>query len=269
MISSWKHVKNNQNNPVVYYSVHSENKTGIIKISRKKYLNALNNIVIKDLSTALGIMEDDREIRSIIIMGAGDKAFVAGADIKEFQNFKKEEAHHLSQKGKESLFKKIQKLKKPVIAAVNGYALGGGLELALSCHIRVSSDNAKLGFPECTLGIIPGYNGTQMLPKTIGLGNAFEMILTGKIIDSQEAHRIGLVNHCVSSGVLLEKCFEITKSFNKASPEALRSAIKATSAFFLREGEEIESKEFSELFETSNFKEGVSAFLDKRKSDFK
>ena len=181
---------------------------------RQNHLNALNSELILELEKLLDDVSQKEEIRSVIITGSGDKAFVAGADIKEFQDFGQKQAFDLSQIGKQKLFNKIAFFNKPVIAAINGYALGGGLELALSAHIRVATENAQLGLPECSLGLIPGYGGTQRLPKIIGLGLATEMILTGKMIKAEEAHKIGLVNHVFQKEELIEKTIRITKSFN-------------------------------------------------------
>ena len=252
----------------VLYKYNLEANTAIITISREKQLNALNKALINDLEEVLDIIEKNNKIRSVIITGSGDKAFVAGADIKEFQNFLEPEAYMLSQKGKEKLFDKIANFSKPVIAAINGYALGGGLELALACHLRIAVKDAKLGLPECTLGIIPGYGATHRLPKIIGQGLAMEIILTAKIINAEYANKIGLVNHVVQSEELISKSLSITKLFNKTSPESLSSAINSINASFLVDADEIESKNFAALFKTDNFKEGVKAFLEKRKSNF-
>ena len=253
---------------MINYIENQEYKTAIIEINRPTQLNALNNQVITDLSNKLDDVAQAPSIRSVIITGVGDKAFVAGADIKEFQNFTKERAIELSKSGKIKLFNKISHFPKPVIAAINGYALGGGLELALSAHIRIASSSARLGLPECSLGLIPGYSGTQKLPQIIGINLAMEMILTAKMINAEEGHRIGLVNHVVAQQDLLEKCLEICKLFHSTSPEALSSAIKSINSCYLNDGDDIESKEFGALFETDNFKEGVNAFLQKRKPNF-
>ncbi|MAZ58096.1 MAG: enoyl-CoA hydratase [Flavobacteriales bacterium] len=253
---------------MINYKENQECKTAIIEINRPTQLNALNNKVITDLSDKLNDIEHTPSIRSVIISGVGDKAFVAGADIKEFQDFTTERAIELSKSGKIKLFNKISHFSKPVISAINGYALGGGLELALSTHIRIASSSAKLGLPECSLGLIPGYSGTQKLPQIIGVNLAMEMILTAKMINAEEAHRIGLVNHVVEQDNLLEKCLKICKLFHGTSPEALSSAIKSINSCYLNEGDDVESREFGALFETDNFKEGVNAFLQKRKPNF-
>ena len=262
MTNNW--LKNGQ----VLYQHDLNNSVTFIKISRKEHLNALNKEVINSLEEVLKIIHENVQIRSVIITGDGEKAFVAGADIKEFQAFNKLQAQELSYIGKQKLFNKIAHFTKPVIAAINGYALGGGLELALSCHIRVANTGAILGLPECKLGLIPGYGGTQRLPKIIGMGHAMEMILTSKMIDAEEAHRIGLINYNVEPDKLIEKCLSIVKLINKTSPDSSKAAISSINSSFLNEGDSVETEEFSKLFETSNFKEGVEAFLEKRRPNF-
>ncbi len=252
----------------ILYRYDSEANTAIITITREKQLNALNSALTNDLEAVLDVVEKKPQIRSVIITGSGDKAFVAGADIKEFQHFSESEAYLLSQKGKEKLFDKISNFPKPVIAAINGYALGGGLELALACHLRIAVEDAKLGLPECTLGLIPGYGATHRLPKIIGQGLAMEIILTAKIIGAEYAHKIGLVNNIVPSEDLILKSLSIAKLFNNASPESLTLAINSINSSFLVNADEIESRNFATLFKTENFKEGVNAFLEKRKSNF-
>ena len=262
MTDNW--LKNGQ----VLYQHDLNNSVTFIKISRKEHLNALNKEVINSLEEVLKIIHENVQIRSVIITGDGEKAFVAGADIKEFQAFNKSQSHELSHIGKQKLFNKIAHFTKPVIAAINGYALGGGLELALSCHIRVASTGAILGLPECKLGLIPGYGGTQRLPKIIGMGHAMEMILTSKMIDAEEAYRIGLINYNVEPDKLIEKCLSIVKLINKTSPDSSKAAISSINSSFLSEGDSVETEEFSKLFETFNFKEGVEAFLEKRRPNF-
>ena len=253
---------------VINYSENKEIKTAIIEVNRPKQLNALNKEIIVAIEKKLNIIEESKDIRSVVITGQGEKAFVAGADIKEFQNFNSKEALELSSWGKKMLFNKITHFNKPIIAAVNGYALGGGLELALSCHIRIMSQTAKLGLPECSLGLIPGYSGTQNLPRIIGKNLAMEMILTSKILDAEEAYRIGLVNYVLEDKSLMPKALELAKKFNNVSPDSIKSAIKSINACYLQDGDLIETKEFSQLFKTKNFKEGVGAFLEKRKPNF-
>ena len=245
-----------------------ENNIALIKICREKQLNALNQVVLDELSLVLNDIKINSSVRAVIITGQGEKSFVAGADIKEFQSFSKEEGRLLAQNGQHNVFDKIENFSKPVIAAINGYALGGGLELALSCHIRVASENAKLGFPECSLGLIPGYGGTQRLGQIVGKGFAFEMILTGKMIDVNRAQNIGLVNQISQLENLIDDAKKIAKSCMKNSPKALNAAIKCINKSFYTDGYELEIKEFSELFENEEFKEGVLAFLEKRRPNF-
>ena len=239
-----------------------------IKIDRESHLNALNLELIKQLSNELSIIESLENIRAVIIMGVGNKAFVAGADIKEFSNYSITQGEALSKKGQDTLFNKIENFNKPIIAAINGYALGGGLELALSCHMRVASKNAKMGLPECSLGLIPGYGGTQRLVRTVGRTQATEMILTSKIIDADFAEKIGLINLQSNQEELLKKATQLATSCVKNSPKSLESAIKCINKNFDQEGLTFEQKEFGQLFGTNEFKEGVSAFLEKRKPNY-
>jgi len=263
MTENWKKTGNS-----VMYQHDLKNHVTFIKICREKQLNALNKEVINSLEEILDFVEKESTIRSVIITGEGEKAFVAGADIKEFKSFKKEEAIDLSRFGKQKLFNKIANFNKPIIAAINGYALGGGLELALSCHIRVADTRAILGLPECKLGLIPGYGATQRLPKIVGLGHAMEMILTSKMLNSEDAYRIGLVNYNVEPQELIKKCLSIVNLINKTSPEALNAAIRSINSAFSNDGDGIETVEFAKLFETDNFKEGTDAFLEKRSANF-
>ena len=245
-----------------------ENRVGIITICRKKQLNALNQNVLNQLSIALIALIENKEVRALIITGDGDKSFVAGADIKEFQNFNSEEGKKLAQKGQEQVFDKIENSPKPIIAAINGYALGGGLELAIACHIRIAQENSKLGFPECSLGLIPGYGGTQRLGQIVGKGHAFDLILTGKMITASRAEQIGLINKISNTENLLEEAKKIASSCIKNSPKSLTAAIKCVNKSFNTNGFEFEKNEFSKLFNTSEFKEGVLAFLEKRKPNY-
>jgi len=245
-----------------------DNKVAIVLINRPKQLNALNKAVINALSKFLQELEVNTKVRSVIISGAGNKAFVAGADIKEFQNFNNKEALDLSLLGKEKLFNKITQFSKPVIAVINGYALGGGLELALACHIRLATDNAKLGLPECSLGLIPGYSGTQKLPQIVSKNIAMEMILTSQMLNAQRSLELGLVNHVLTINEIAEKSLKIASLCGRISPDSARAAIKSINSCYHPKGDEIESKEFSQLFETNNFKEGVAAFLEKRQPNF-
>ena len=239
-----------------------------ITINRPESLNALNSKTIKELSEAFETLEADQNIRAIILTGSGEKSFVAGADIKEFSDFNQAEAENLARTGQQTLFDKVENLKKPVIAAVNGFALGGGLELAMSCHIRYASENAKLGLPEVTLGLIPGYGGTQRLPKLVGKGIANEMIFSAKMIPAARAREIGLVNEVFTSEELLAKTAELAKTIARNSPMAISRAIAATNLSDSDKGFEAEIKSFGELFELEDKKEGVTDFMEKRKPNF-
>ncbi len=244
----------------------------VITINRPDQLNALNRATIDELDRALIEAEDDRNIRVLIITGSGEKAFVAGADIKEFAHFSVEEGKALSADGQDKLFSHVERLNKPVIAAVNGFALGGGLELAMSCHFRVASETARLGLPEVGLGVIPGYGGTQRLAQLVGKGKAMEMILLGSagMIPATEALQWGLVNHVVPADQLLSTCMEIAGKIAKNSPTALGAAIRAVNAGYEpgANGLQREIEEFGKCFGTADFKEGTGAFIEKRKANF-
>ncbi|KUJ52017.1 enoyl-CoA hydratase-related protein [Chryseobacterium sp. JAH] len=248
--------------------ISNEDKIAIITINRPASLNALNAQTIKEVSSALDEVVYDDDVRVIILTGSGEKSFVAGADIKEFSDFNQEKAEELARNGHNILFNKIENLSKPVIAAVNGFALGGGLELAMSCHIRYASENAKLGLPEVTLGLIPGYGGTQRLPKLVGKGIANEMIFSAKMISAQKGKEIGLINEVYSIEELLNKTKELAKTIAHNSPMAISKAIQATNLSDTNKGFETEIQYFGELFELEDKKEGVSAFLEKRKPQF-
>jgi enoyl-CoA hydratase len=251
--------------------ITSENGIGQITINRPSKLNALNIATIKELHDCLEALDANSEIRVIIITGEGEKAFVAGADIAEFANFSIEEGAQLAQQGQELLFNFVERLHTPVIAAVNGFALGGGLELAMACHFRVASENAKMGLPEVSLGVIPGYGGTQRLPQLIGKGRAMEMIMTAGMVTAEEAYRTGLVNHVVPQAELLDFTKSLAQRIIKNSPVAIAKAIKAINANFKDgvDGFETEIRNFGKCFGTEDFKEGTTAFLEKRKADFK
>ncbi len=248
--------------------LETENKTAIIIINRPQSLNALNAKTISELSEVLGRISSDKNYRTVIITGSGEKSFVAGADIKEFSDFGAEKAEELSRNGQKILFDKIENFNKPVIAAINGFALGGGLELAMSCHIRYASENAKLGLPEVTLGLIPGYGGTQRLPKLVGKGLANELIFSAKMIPAQRAKEIGLVNEVFSLEELLPKTKELANIISLNSPMGISKAIIAVNQSDKENGFETEIKSFGELFEMEDKKEGVAAFLEKRKPAF-
>lgn len=258
---------------MIYNNILAQTTDGIstITINRPQQLNALNKETIEELNAALSELEKDIAVRVVIITGAGEKAFVAGADIKEFAQFSTEQGKELSAKGHELLFDKVANFTKPVIAAINGFALGGGLELAMACHLRIASENARMGLPEVGLGVIPGYGGTQRLPQLIGKSKAMEMILTAEMIDAKIALHYGLVNHVVPSAELLAKASEIGKKIRKNSPMALTSAIKAVNANYTdgMNGLEEEIKLFGQCFGTKDFSEGTTAFLEKRKAEFK
>lgn len=250
--------------------VSSENGIGNITINRPAKLNALNVATLQELHDAFQSFEENHDIRIIILTGEGEKAFVAGADISEFANFSVEEGAQLSQQGQELVFDFVENLKTPVIAAINGFALGGGLELAMSCHFRIASDNAKMGLPEVSLGVIPGYGGTQRLPQLIGKGRAMELIMTAGMIDAETAKNYGLVNHVVPQAELLEFTKGIASKIIRNSPVAIGKAIKSINDNYKEgvDGFKTEIKNFGKCFGTEDFKEGTTAFLEKRKASF-
>ena len=247
------------------------NNVRVLTINRPDQLNALNRATIDELDRALTEAEADKNVRVLIITGSGAKAFVAGADIKEFANFSIPEGKSLAADGQKKLFDHVERMSKPVIAAVNGFALGGGLELAMSCHLRVASDNARMGLPEVSLGVIPGYGGTQRLAWLVGKGKAMEMIFTAGMIKADEALQWGLVNHVVPQDQLLAKCNELAATIAKNSPTALTAAIRAVNAGYEpgANGMQREIEEFGKCFGTADFKEGTGAFMEKRKAEFK
>lgn len=255
-----------------YENIISQNNNGItiITINRPNKLNALNIDTIKELHLAFKIANTDKNVKTIIVTGSGEKAFVAGADISEFANFDVENGRKLAAKGQELLFDFVENLSTPVIAAVNGFALGGGLELAMACHFRIASDNAKMGLPEVSLGVIPGYGGTQRLPQLVGKGRAMEMIMTAGMIDANTALNYGLVNHVTSLDDLIPLAEKIAGKIVRNSPVAIKSAIKAINANFKDgvNGFKVEIKQFGKCFGTDDFKEGTTAFLEKRKAEF-
>jgi len=249
-----------------------DHKDGLatITINRPKKLNALNKTTIEELNGALQQIEADDSVKVVIITGSGEKAFVAGADISEFAHFSVEEGGRLAAKGQELLFDYVANFSKPIIGAVNGFALGGGLELAMSCHFRVASDNAKMGLPEVSLGVIPGYGGTQRLPQLVGKGKAMEMIMTAGMIPADEAKACGLVNHVTTQEELLPLAEKIAGKIMRNSLVAISAAIKAVNANYTDgvNGYEVEIEGFGNAFGTEDFKEGTTAFLEKRKADF-
>ena len=247
-----------------------ENGIFTITINRPDKLNALNKDVFTDLDNAADEIQNNPAIQSAIITGAGSKAFVAGADITEFAGLSKAEAMALSKRG-QVIFFKIENSSKPIIAAVNGFALGGGCELAMACHFRIASDNAKFGQPEVNLGLIPGYGGTQRLTQLIGKGRAIELLVSGNMVDAATALQYGLVNYVVPADELLNKAITILSLINTKAPIAIAGAIQAANAVYdeTKDGYATEINVFGECFATEDMKEGTSAFLEKRKANFK
>ncbi len=240
-----------------------------ITVNNPQRLNALNRATFVDIKAAFEIVYADKNIRGVIITGAGEKAFVAGADITEFSAFSKAEGLQLAKNG-HVIFNMIENCPKPVIAAVNGFALGGGCEFAMACHLRVASDNAKFGQPEVNLGIIPGYGGTQRLIQLIGKGKAFELLMTADMIGAQEALQLGLVNYVTTREELLPKCKEILEKIKTKSPSAIRHVVNCVNAHFKEgvDGFVTEVNEFAACFDSPDFKEGTTAFIEKRKANF-
>lgn len=256
----------NYNNLILTY----DSNFATVTINRPEKLNALNRETIKELHEVFAELDSEKEIKVIILTGSGEKAFVAGADISEFADFSEEEGEKLAANGQEILFDFVENLSTPVIAAVNGFALGGGLELAMACHFRFASHNARMGLPEVSLGVIPGYGGTQRLPQLIGKGRAMELIMTAGMIDVDRALNYGLVNNVVSQEELLPYCYKIAEKIAGNSSVAISHAIKAVNAGFKTNvnGYESEIEAFGKCFGTADFEEGTSAFLQKRKADF-
>ena len=247
------------------------NNIAWLTINRPEAMNAMNQKVINELESNIHSCVSDDSVGVIIISGSGEKAFIAGADIKKMQKMSSEEALVFAKAGQQ-LTLTIEKSSKPVIAAVNGYALGGGCEISLACHIRVCSENAMFGQPEVLLGLLPGWGGTQRLPKIVGLGLANEMIATGSSITSTEAKEIGLVNHVVSQEELMSKCIDIAKQILKNGPNAISESlecIRKGNGKSIEEGLEIEAERFSQLFENDESSEGLSAFVEKRPPKFR
>lgn len=247
------------------------NNTAVVTVNRPDKLNALNRDTILELRSVFKELRSNDDVYVIILTGSGEKAFVAGADIKELNELDVLSAKKFAERGQE-VFNYIENMNKPVIAAVNGFALGGGSELALACHIRLASENAKFGQPEVNLGIIPGYGGTQRLTRLINSGRAMEYILTGDMIDANEAVRIGLVNHIYPQAELMNKAKEMAQKIASKGQQAVRLAIKsvnAASQVSAKEGQNYEASLFALCCGTEDFKEGTSAFLEKRKPEFK
>lgn len=248
-----------------------ENGIFTITINRPDKLNALNKDVITELSAAIDEVYNNVEIKSAILTGAGPKAFVAGADISEFLTLDAAGGKALAQKGQDMVFSKIENAPKPIIAAVNGFALGGGCELAMACHFRLASENAKFGQPEVNLGLIPGYGGTQRLIQLIGKGRAMEMLMSANMIDANTALQYGLVNYVVPVEELLEKSKSILAIINSKAPLAVAACIKSANAVYdeSQNGYQTEIDAFGDCFVTEDMKEGATAFLEKRKAEFK
>lgn len=245
-------------------------QVALLTINRPNQLNALNKDTIAELHQALSSLKDQADVRAVIITGSGAKSFVAGADIKEFASFSVTEGTELAALGQNTLFDYIENFNKPVIAAVNGFALGGGLELAMSAHIRIASSSAKLGLPEVTLGLIPGYGGTQRLAQLVGKGRALEMILSAQMVTADRAYEMGLVNHLVAPEELLDTAYALAAKIVRNSPNAMHSAIKCVNAGLTdgMNGFKVEIEEFGKCFGTQDFIEGTTAFLEKRKPQF-
>lgn len=249
---------------------HFDNGITTITINRPSKLNALNKTIIKELHEAFKEADKDRDTKVIIITGSGEKAFVAGADISEFADFSVSQGERLAAQGQALLFDFVAHLSTPVIAAINGFALGGGLELAMAAHFRLASDNAKMGLPEVSLGVIPGYGGTQRLPQLIGKGRAMELIMSAQMIDAQQALQYGLVNYVTTLEELLPLTQKIAGKIMRNSSVAIAAAINAINAGY-EEGEngfDAEITAFGKCFGTADFQEGTQAFLNKRKPNF-
>ena len=247
--------------------VEREGHLAIVHVDRPSKLNALDDLTIAELSAAVAALDDDDAVGAIIVTGAGEKAFVAGADIQVLAQQGVLDGKENARRG-QALTLRMENCRKPVIAAINGFALGGGLELALACDVRFASDNAKVGLPEVSLGIIPGYGGTQRLPRLVGSGIALQMILQGDPIDAQEALRIGLVNGVFEQGSLLDEVKKIANRMVSRGPEALalaKQAVRRGAHLSLQDGLELEADLFGIISSTDEMKEGMAAFLEKRK----
>ncbi|MBA9077698.1 enoyl-CoA hydratase/isomerase family protein [Rufibacter quisquiliarum] len=255
-----------------YNNLLLENQGGVlfITIDRPSKMNALNIETVKEINAAMQEVYDDPEVRGVIITGSGEKAFVAGADISEIAELNEVNGRRFAERGQD-VFAMIEECPKPVIAAVNGFALGGGCELAMACHIRVASDNALFGQPEVNLGIIPGYGGTQRLTQLVGKGKAMELMMTGDMVSAHEAKELGLVNHVTAPEDLISKCLEIMQKIVAKAPLAVGMIVDCVNAWYDKEehGYQTEANSFSRCCGSEDFKEGTSAFLEKRKPHFK
>jgi len=257
---------------MTYQNILSALKSGVlyITINREQKLNALNKETLAELADVIAYADSAEDVRAVLLTGAGEKAFVAGADISEFADCSAENGEELARNGQKTVFDAIANCSKPVIAAINGFALGGGLELAMACHIRIASENARLGLPEVSLGLIPGYGGTQRLTQLVGRGKAIEMIVTADMVTAVQAEKIGLVNYVVPQTELLAKAEELLAKIKLRAPLAITCAIEAVNASLSCDvnGFEAEIKAFGQCFDTADFKEGTTAFLEKRKPVF-
>lgn len=248
-----------------------QGEIAILTVNRPKALNALNSSTLEDLSKALDEIAQDPTLRVVILTGAGDKAFVAGADISQMQAFTPQEARRFSQLG-QAVMSKLENLPQPVIGAVNGFALGGGTELAMACDIRLASEKAKFGQPEVTLGILAGFGGTQRLARLVGSGRASEILFSGDMLDAHEAYRIGLVNRVYPAETLMEETLVLARRIASRGPVAVqltKSAIQKGRNLDITSGQAYEAEVFAQTFSTADQKEGCSAFLDKRKAEFR
>lgn len=247
----------------------TQDSTCIISLNRPKVLNALSSALLAELAASFSIAKENSSVKGIIITGTGDKAFAAGADIAEFTSLSPAEASKLSMKGQQ-IFREIEQSPKPVVGAINGFALGGGCELAMACHMRVAAENAKFGQPEVKLGLIAGYGGTQRLTRLIGRARATEILITGKMIDAHEALDMGLVNYVTTQTELMEKCQEILQAAYQQSPHAIALTLQAIDAYFgtQQDGFALEQQLFGKAMGSADGKEGTQAFLEKRKPKF-
>ncbi len=256
----------------MYETILTEVKNEIfyVTINRESKLNALNIQTLIDIKNAILSIYQVPEVKGVILAGAGQKAFAAGADIAEFSNFNVEEGTRMSAEG-HAVLNAIENCPKPVIAAVNGFALGGGNELAMACHMRIAGEGARFGQPEVNLGITPGYAGTQRLAQLIGKGRALEVLLTADMIPAQRAYEMGLVNHVVPADQVIAKAEEILSKIKTKSPIAIASVIRCVNAFYEKklDGNNVEINEFGNIFGSEDFKEGTTAFIEKRKAEFK
>jgi enoyl-CoA hydratase len=255
-----------------YQNILSEIRDNVLYviINRENKLNALNKETLVELADVVAFAGQTEEVRAVLLTGAGNKAFVAGADISEFAAYTTEQGEALARNGQITVFDAIENSSKPFIAAINGFALGGGLELAMACHIRIAADTAKMGLPEVSLGLIPGYGGTQRLTQLVGKGIAVEMIITAEMVSAEKAEKIGLVNYVVPAAELLSKAEEMISKIKQRAPLAVTAAIGAVNAALSDSinGFEVEIEAFGKCFGTADFKEGSAAFLEKRKPVF-